>query len=57
MGTHEIEALLQTHLFRRIHRSFIISLRKIDSYSADIVDVNGISIPVGRGYRDILGNL
>jgi two-component system, LytTR family, response regulator len=57
MSTHEIEALLPTHLFKRIHRSFIISVSMIDSYTAEIVEVGGVSIPVGRGYRDILENL
>jgi DNA-binding LytR/AlgR family response regulator len=28
MSTHEIESLLPTHLFKRIHRSFIVSLEK-----------------------------
>ncbi len=31
MSTHEMENLLPAHLFRRIHRSFIISINKIDS--------------------------
>ena len=57
MTTHEIESLLPGHLFKRIHRSFIISVRKIESYTADMVEVNGISIPIGRGYRDIIENL
>jgi len=57
MGTHEIEALLPTNLFRRIHRSFIVSVSKIESYTADEVEVGGKSIPVGRGYRDGLENL
>ena len=54
MGTHEIEALLPAHLFKRVHRSFIISISKIESYTAEIVEVNGISIPIGRGYKDVL---
>ncbi len=54
MSTHEIEALLPAHLFRRIHRSFIVSISKIESYTADMVEVNGISIPIGRGYRDMM---
>ena len=54
MSTHEIEALLPAHLFKRIHRSFIISISKIESYTAEIVEVNGISIPIGRGYKDVL---
>ncbi len=57
MGTHEIEELLPAHLFRRIHRSFIISLARIDSYTAEMIEVNGISLPIGRGYRDILDSL
>src|SRR5882724_444376 len=50
MGTHEIEALLPANLFKRIHRSFIVSMGKIESYTAEMVEVNGVSIPIGRGY-------
>jgi two-component system, LytTR family, response regulator len=57
MGTHEIEALLPPHLFKRIHRSFIVSVNKIESYNAEMVEVNGVSIPVGRGYRENIENL
>jgi DNA-binding LytR/AlgR family response regulator len=54
MGTSEIEELLPSNQFKRIHRSFIISISRIDSYTADIVEVNGISLPIGRGYRNII---
>jgi two-component system, LytTR family, response regulator len=57
MSTHEIESLLPPNLFKRIHRSFIISVSKIDSYTAEMVEVNGVSIPIGRGYRDVIENL
>lgn len=57
MSTHEIEGLLPGRLFKRIHRSFIVSLNKIDSYTAEMVEVNGVSIPIGRGYRDVLEKL
>lgn len=57
MGTQEIEDLLPPHLFKRIHRSYIVSLSKIESYTADMVEINGISIPIGRGYRDIIEKL
>ena len=57
MSTHEIEALLPATLFKRIHRSFIVSVNKIESYTAEMVEVNGVSIPIGRGYRDIIENL
>jgi DNA-binding LytR/AlgR family response regulator len=57
ISTHEIEHLLPTHLFKRIHRSFIVSVSKIESYTAEEVEINGTSIPVGRDYRNVLENL
>lgn len=54
MSTHEIENLLPANRFLRIHRSFIISMSKIESYTTEVVEMNGVSIPIGRGYRDIL---
>lgn len=57
ISTHEIEGLLPADLFKRIHRSFIISINKIESYTAETVEVNGVSLPVGRAYRDVLENL
>lgn len=57
MSTHEIESLLPGHQFKRIHRSYIVSLDKIESYTAEMVEVNGVSIPIGRGYKDVIGNL
>ena len=57
MSTHEIEALLPSNLFKRIHRSFIVSVARIESYTAESVELNGISIPIGRGYRDVIENL
>jgi len=29
----------------------------MESYKMEIVEVNGIPVPIGRGYRDILENL
>ena len=57
MSTHEMEDLLPDNLFKRIHRSFIISINKIESYTAETVELNGVSIPIGRGYKDVLEKL
>ncbi len=57
LSTNEIETLLPEHLFKRIHRSFIVSVKKIESYTNDMVEVNGISLPIGRGYKDVIENL
>jgi two-component system, LytTR family, response regulator len=57
ISTHEIESLLPLNLFKRIHRSFIVSVDKIESYTAEEIEVNGVAIPVGRDYRHVLENL
>ncbi|MCW3119854.1 MAG: chemotaxis protein CheY [Chitinophagaceae bacterium] len=57
MGTHEIEQLLPGTFFKRIHRSFIVAIHKIRSFNSEMVEINGISIPVGRGYKDVLEKL
>lgn len=57
MSTHEIEALLPAHLFIRVHRSFIVSIRRIESYTAESIEINGTAIPIGKGYRDGLARL
>lgn len=57
MSTHEMEALLPSRLFRRIHRSFIVSVARIDSFTADTIEINGRFVPIGRGYRDVLKDL
>ena len=55
--TSEMENLLPAHLFKRIHRSYIVSVNKIDSYNSEMVEVNGISIPIGRSYKNIIEDL
>ena len=52
-----MESILPSNLFKRIHRSFIVSTKRIESYTAEMVEVNGVSIPIGRGYRDVIENL
>lgn len=57
LTTNDMEAMLPTHLFKRIHRSYIISLNKIESFTAEMVEMGGVSIPIGRSYRGVLENL
>lgn len=37
--------------FMRIHRSFIVSLNKIESYSHDLIQIGKFELPVSRSYR------
>lgn len=57
MSTHQIEDLLPATGFKRIHRSYIVSINKIDSYSAEEVEISGHVIPIGRGYKDSIEDL
>jgi len=57
LTTTEMESLLPAHLFKRIHRSYIVSINRIDSYTADAVEIGSISIPVGRSFRNVIKDL
>lgn len=57
MTITEVECILPKSQFRRVHRSFIISISKIESYSHDTVEVNGVAIAVGRGYKEAIEKL
>jgi DNA-binding LytR/AlgR family response regulator len=46
-----IEESLPKNLFLRIHRSYIISVDKIDSYSNELVWVAKTELPISRMYR------
>ncbi len=50
-----IEAKLPKNDFLRIHRSFIISINKIESFTNESVDINKKAIPISRSYKkDVL---
>lgn len=55
--TTEIESILPAAQFRRIHRSFIVSVNKIESYNSEMVEINGVQLPIGRAYRDVVDGL
>ena len=46
-----VEDILPNDLFIRVHRSFIVSLNKIESYSNELVCLNKVELPIGRMYR------
>ena len=57
MSTNEIEALLPKQLFKRVHRSFIVAIRRIESFTAEAIEIHGTTIPIGKGFRDGMDNL
>jgi len=47
-----VEAMLPERLFVRTHRSYIVSLDKIKSFTNELIEVSNVSIPVGKLYRN-----
>lgn len=47
-----VEAMLSDSLFVRIHRSFIVSLSKIGSFTSETVEVGNKELPIGKLYRN-----
>ncbi len=46
-----LEEKLPEECFMRIHRSFIVATKKIETYSATVIEVPGKELPIGRLYK------
>ncbi len=51
---NNIEELLNKNNFIRVHRSFIVSKEKITAFTATEVEINGLEVPIGRNYKEIV---
>jgi DNA-binding LytR/AlgR family response regulator len=51
-GLSKLEGELDSTLFLRIHRSFIVAISKITAYNNQSVEVDGKSLPIGGNYKD-----
>jgi len=51
---HEYETKLQKDQFVRTHKSYIVSIPRINSFTFSSVIIKGIDIPIGRSYKDIV---
>ena len=47
-----VEAMLSENKFFRIHRSYIVSLDKIKSFSNEIIEIGNKELPIGKLYRN-----
>lgn len=53
-----IEVKLPQKNFIRTHRSFIVAIDSIDSFTPEVVEVNGHDLPISRGYKlEVLAKL
>lgn len=47
-----IEAQLPQSDFLRVHRSFIVSIKAIDSFTNELIEIGKKQIPISRSYKD-----
>lgn len=48
----EIEELLGSRDFIRVHKSFVVARDKISAYASNRIEFNGFEVPVGRKYKN-----
>jgi two-component system, LytTR family, response regulator len=46
------EKLLVSHLFIRVHRSFIVNKSKVESIEGNMIRMKNIEIPIGNHYKE-----
>ena len=49
-----LESKLPFKIFKRIHRSYIVNLDKIEAIVGNMVEINKKHLPIGKNYRDEL---
>ena len=50
-GISFIEGQLPRNAFIRIHRSYIVAIDKIDSYTTELIEIDHQELPIGRMFR------
>jgi two-component system LytT family response regulator len=47
-----VEAMLPEKEFIRVHRSYIVSLSKVNSFTSELIEIEKSEIPIGKLYRN-----
>jgi DNA-binding LytR/AlgR family response regulator len=55
MTMKSVEEKLPSKEFVRVHRSFIVPLSRIDKIRNKIIHLQGVEIPIGNKYEEIIG--
>lgn len=48
----QMEEKLISDNFLRIHKSFIVSISKIEAFTANTIEIQGKELPIGRSYKN-----
>jgi DNA-binding LytR/AlgR family response regulator len=52
-----VDSMLPQNLFLRIHRSYIVSMKKVSAFTLNDVEIGKIELPIGRSYPDVFKKL
>ena len=52
-----LEEMLPSDAFLRIHRSYIVSISKIDSFNSDTIEIGNKELPIGRLFKHDVSKL
>lgn len=52
LSISSVEELLPENSFIRTHRSFIVSLQKIRSFTPELIEIDKTEVPIGKLYRN-----
>ena len=52
-----VENLLKRQGFIRVHKSYIVSVKNIESVFGNTIEINGKQLPVGRSYKDEINKI
>jgi len=52
-----LEEMLPSDAFLRIHRSYIVSISKIDSFNSDTIEISKKELPIGRLFKHDVSKL
>jgi len=47
-----VEEMLPENDFIRVHRSFIVSMKRIQTFTSEIIEIEKSEIPIGKIYRN-----
>ncbi len=53
----QMEEKLPAEQFLRIHKSYIISVSKIEAFTANTIEIQNKELPIGRSYKNVVLNL
>lgn len=48
----QMEEKLSTENFLRIHKSYIVSIGKIEAFTANTIEIQGKELPIGRSFKN-----